>query len=234
MEIKIFNLGDYTMFLIYCHENKINGKRYIGYTSYVNNPNNRWRDGLGYLNNHHKVFAAAILKYNWNNFEHIILENGLRSLEEAKSREQYWIAFYHTYVGDPKCWGYNATIGGDGSKGRIMSAEEREYRRQLKLGTKASDITKRKMSAVRKGKPQNMTTKKIVQCQAAFAAMIAANKKAVICIETGERWGSVTEAAKALGVAETTVSACLNGRMKTVKKLHIQYENKVKEFNNAI
>lgn len=222
------------MFLIYCHKNKFNGKRYVGYTSYVNNPNKRWADGLGYINNHHKIFGAAILKYGWENFEHIILENNLISLEEAKSREQYWIAFYHTYVGDPECWGYNATIGGEGSKGRIMSVEEREYRRQLKLGTKASDETKRKLSATLKGRPQNMTDKKRAQLKAHGQVLAAARRKPVICVETGERWISVTEAAKALGAAETTVSACLNGRMKTVKKLHIQYENKVKEFNNVI
>ena len=214
------------MFLIYCHKNKINNKRYIGFTSYIDNPNRRWRDGLGYLNSHHKVFAAAIEKYGWESFEHEILETNILTRKEANVREKYWIAQYHTYVGDPECWGYNATRGGDGSGGRIVSDEEKEYRRQLKLGTKASEATKRKMSKTRKGKPQNMTPKKVAQCKAAFASMVAARKKAVICIETGERWSSVTEAAKALGVKDTSaVSACLNGRTKTVKKLHVKYEN---------
>ena len=69
------------MYLIYCHKNKINGKCYIGLTSYVDNPNKRWRDGLAYLNNHHKVFAAAIEKYGWENFEHEILETNIKTIQ---------------------------------------------------------------------------------------------------------------------------------------------------------
>lgn len=42
-----------------------------------------------------------------------------------------------------------------------MSDEEKEYRRKLKLGTHASEEMKQKMSKTRKGKPQNMTDKKI-------------------------------------------------------------------------
>ncbi len=214
------------MFLIYCHKNKINNKRYIGFTSYVNNPNRRWRDGLGYLNSHHKVFAAAIEKYGWENFEHEILETNIPTRKEANVREKYWISQYHTYVGDPECWGYNATRGGDGSGGRIVSDEEKEYRRQLKLGTKASEETKRKMSVTRKGKPQHLTEKKLAQLRTCGAAMAAARRKAVVCLETGERWESVTEAAKAIGVKDpSAVSACLTGRTKTVKKLHLKYEN---------
>ena len=220
------------MYLIYCHVNKINGKRYVGYTSYINNPNKRWRDGLGYLNSHHKVFEAAIRKYGWDNFEHLILENNLMTLEEAKAREQHWISFYHTYVGDLECNGYNATKGGEGSKGRVVSDAEREYRRQIKLGTKATEETKRKMSEARKGKPQNLTEKKLAQLEACGKALVkAARKKCrpVVCVETGERWASLTEAAIGIGVAETTIGACLHGRQKTVKGLHIKYENDVKE-----
>lgn len=86
-------------------------------------------------------------------------------MAEANEREKYWIATYHTYVGDQPCCGYNATIGGDGTKGRIMSEEEKEYRRQLRLGTKASEQTKLKMSQTRTGKPQHMTEKKFEQLE---------------------------------------------------------------------
>jgi group I intron endonuclease len=220
------------MFLVYCHKNKINGKRYIGFTSYVHNPNRRWRDGLGYLNSHHKVFAAAIEKYGWENFEHEILECNIATREEVNTREKYWIAKYHTYVGDPECWGYNATVGGCGSKGRIVSEAEKEWRRQLKLGTKRSHEALQKQSKTLKGRPQNMTPKKIAQLKACGELLSAAARKKrrpVMCIETGERWDSLTEAALAIGVAETTIGACLHGRQKTVKGLHIKYENEVKE-----
>lgn len=214
------------MYLIYSHTNKINGKRYIGLTSHAENPNKRWRDGLAYLNNHHKVFAAAITKYGWNNFIHEILETNISSLAEANKREKFWIEYYHTYVGDPGCKGYNCTKGGDGVTGIVPTDEYRNLRRKLKLGTKASVDTKRKMSIARKGKPQNMTSKKLEACKKQQMLMVDILRKPVICVETGERWKSVTEAAEALGVAETTVSAALNGRQKTVRKLHVQYLKK--------
>lgn len=107
-----------------------------------------------------------------------------------------------------------------------MSEEEKEYRRQLKLGTKASEETKRKMSVTRRGKSQHLTEKKLAQLKACSKAMAAARRKAVVCLETGERWESVTEAAKAIGVKDpSAVSACITGRTKTVKKLHLKYEN---------
>ena len=216
------------MYLIYCHENKFNGKRYIGYTSYVKNPNNRWLNGSGYSSKHNRIFAAAIAKYGWCNFDHIILENNIETIELAWEREKYWIAHYHSYVGDPECCGYNAVVGGYGSRGRIMSEEEREYRRQLKLGTKASEETRRKMSATRKGKPQNMTPKKIAQCKSCAEAMAASRRRPVMCVETGERWESIMEASKALDISPMSISACLNGRTKTVKRrtLHVVYVEK--------
>lgn len=147
------------MWVIYCHRNKSNNKRYIGLTK---DTQKRWRNGYGYKNNHHKVFAAAIEKYGWDSFEHIILEDNISTLEEANNREKYWIAYFHTYIGDPACWGYNCTLGGDGSQGRIISKSEREYRRKLKLDTNASESTKIKMSLSRRGKKQKLTEAKLV------------------------------------------------------------------------
>lgn len=209
--------------LIYCHINKINGKRYIGLTKHSNNPNQRWANGKSYPMEHHRLFAAAIQKYGWDAFEHCILESSIATIEEANQREQYWIAYYHTYIKDPLCWGYNLTIGGDGGRGRIMSDAEKEYRRQLKLGTKASEETKRKMSETRKGKKQNMTPKKVAACQKAAAAMSASRRKKIYCIETNTIFESITAAAQDVGVAETTIGACLHGRQKTAGGYHWKY-----------
>lgn len=209
--------------LIYCHINKLNGKRYIGLTKHSDNPNQRWANGKSYPANHHRLFAAAIQKYGGDNFEHQILEANISTIEEANQQEQYWIAYYHTYVKDPLCWGYNLTIGGDGGRGRVMSEAEREYRRQLKLGTKASEETRRKMSEVRKGKKQNMTPKKIAACKKSAEAMSASRRKKVCCVENGQVFESITAAAKSVGVAETTLGACLNGRQKTAGGRHWKY-----------
>ena len=70
-------------YTIYIHKNKINGKVYIGQTS--QKPEKRWDNGRGYETS--SKFYNAILKYGWNNFEHIILYTTL-TLEEANQKEQ--------------------------------------------------------------------------------------------------------------------------------------------------
>ena len=101
---------------IYKHTNKINGKCYIGQTC-RKNPNERWNNGKGYNGT---IFAKAIEKYGWDNFEHEIIEDGILSEEEANEREMYWIEYYNSYAGVSGGNGYNMTRGGDdrADKGR--------------------------------------------------------------------------------------------------------------------
>lgn len=99
------------MWCIYKHTNKINGKVYIGQTCEVENPNKRWKNGEGYSVAY--PFGRAISKYGWDNFTHEIIETNIDTLENANEREIYWIDYYHSYIKDPKCNGYNATKGGN-------------------------------------------------------------------------------------------------------------------------
>ncbi len=89
-------------YCIYIHKNKINNKVYVGQT--CQSPESRWKNGEGYKGC--PQFYAAIQKYGWDNFEHIILENNL-TLEEANEKEAYYIRLYDSYKN-----GYNATLGG--------------------------------------------------------------------------------------------------------------------------
>lgn len=97
--------------IVYCHTNLINDFKYIGQA--YGNPERRWKKGKGYISKklNKKSFGQAILDYGWDNFLHEVLENNL-SQEEANQREQYWISYYHTFIGDPECKGYNLTKGG--------------------------------------------------------------------------------------------------------------------------
>lgn len=130
--------------LVYCHTNKINGKKYIGITS--KKAERRWCNGKGYAIQQVK-FNKAIQKYGWDNFTHEILEENIPTLEEANKLEKHYIELYDTYNN-----GYNSTIGGDGTNGYKHT---REYCEQL--------------SKKRKGKNNPMynkpsvTAKKIVQ-----------------------------------------------------------------------
>ena len=95
-------------YLIYKHTNKVNGKSYIGQTS--QKATRRWRNGFGYKES--PIFYAAIQKYGFDNFEHEIIEENIATKELANEREQYWISYYHTWIYDPNCHGYNSTKGG--------------------------------------------------------------------------------------------------------------------------
>lgn len=94
-------MNEYT---VYMHINKQNNKRYIGITK--QNPKIRWANGKGYVKNAH--FYAAIQKYGWNNFEHIILHESFNQ-EEACLMEKYYIKKYNTI--NPQ-YGYNLSEGG--------------------------------------------------------------------------------------------------------------------------
>lgn len=112
-------------YCIYMHKNKINGKVYIGQT--CQKLDQRFRNGEGYKKC--TYFYKAIQKYGWNNFEHIVLENGL-TLNQANKREQYYIKLYNS---NNKSNGYNSTSGG--------------------MNFKMSEEQKIKLSKIKKGKP---------------------------------------------------------------------------------
>lgn len=90
---------------VYVHINKINGKKYVGLTS--KKPSHRWgKDGKNYKNTKH--FFAAINKYGWDNFIHIVLEQNLTKTE-ASNLEIILIAVWKT---TNQNYGYNFQIGG--------------------------------------------------------------------------------------------------------------------------
>ena len=89
-------------YVLYMHENKINGKKYIGITK--QQPEVRWKGGSGYKQN--PAFWNAIQKYGWDNFEHIILLENL-TREDAERLEIEYIQQYNTIA-----QGYNISEGG--------------------------------------------------------------------------------------------------------------------------
>ena len=95
------------MWIIYRHIAP-NGKSYIGQT--LQSPDDRWKDGFGYLKTRTK-FAKAIIDFGWSAFKHEILETDIPTIEIANEREIYWIEYYNSYYN-----GYNSTLGGSGLK----------------------------------------------------------------------------------------------------------------------
>ena len=93
-------------YIVYMHKNKINNKIYIGIT--FRKPEERWLNGNGYRRQ--PKFFNAIIKYGWDNFEHIILEQNILTEEEALKLETYYIQKYDSVNN-----GYNVNEAGQKS-----------------------------------------------------------------------------------------------------------------------
>lgn len=194
------------------------GWSYIGQT--IVDVNQRWRNGDGYKNC--CMFYNAIKKYGWDNFTHEIIENNI-PLDKLDEREAYWIQYYHTYVEDPECKGYNLTAGGltggtksEQTKKKISNSLMGHYvseectRKRLETRNKWSEEQKeelrRNLSKSHKGQISAMkgrhhseeTKKKLSQCHHNF--------KPIKCVETGETFNSVNEASDKLHLCPSAIS----------------------------
>lgn len=224
------------MFTVYCHVNKINGKRYVGITK--QNPETRWQSGNGYNNS--EYFWRAIKKYGWKNFEHKILYENLTK-EEAEKIEIQLIAEWET---TNRAKGYNIANGGNhvgcvseetkkkiskGHKG-IATELHRTEKTKKKIserlkGIKRSDETKKKMSDFAKGRGMSELTRR---------RFIEANEKRkipVICIATGIEYESASEAARQTGLCKSTILRHCNG---TLKKQKWRFSDEYKTNRNDL
>jgi group I intron endonuclease len=98
--------------IVYIATNKINGKKYIGYTTKT--LEKRRKEHLyksKYISDKHYfyLFKSAIRKYGIDSFEWEILEN-CSSIEDCCDKEIYYINEYNTISPN----GYNLTKGGNG------------------------------------------------------------------------------------------------------------------------
>ena len=140
-------------YIVYVHVNKLNGKVYVGQT--CRKPNERWRNGKGYINNVH--FYRAIEKYGWDNFDHKILYEGLTK-EEADVKEIELIAFYDSTNYEK---GYNQTIGGDGTTGYKFTDEQRNAVSERQKGRLLTDEWKENIGKAVRGENHPFYGKKL-------------------------------------------------------------------------
>ena len=97
-----------TRFTIYCHTNKVNGKRYVGQT--VDTMEGRWKEHVSAARQRRggRLIGAAIRKYGTDAFDHEVLEVIVDTQKEADLAETRWIAQKESRA--PA--GYNLTSGG--------------------------------------------------------------------------------------------------------------------------
>lgn len=147
------------MYKVYKHENKINGKVYIGITSM--DVRKRWGNGNGYSKQ--QLFWRAIQKYGWNSFSHEILYDGLTK----EVAEQIEIELIARYKSNNKKYGYNIQNGGnsigkhsvetckkisESNKGKVVSVEQRIKISNALKGRAMPLETRQKISKTTSGK----------------------------------------------------------------------------------
>lgn len=181
--------------ILYIHRNKVNGKIYVGITS--RKPEDRWGfNGNGYRPDGNKPthFWAAILKYGWKNFEHIVILDKLFK-DEAELLEQQYITLFDSYNN-----GYNSNLGGSiGSK-----------------GYKHTEQAKKNMALKRKGsKHSEEWCKHISEAQKC--------NRSVVCLETGIVYDNPAECAKKLNIHRQYILNTCRGAQHSTGGLHFQF-----------
>ena len=232
-------MNNYT---VYMHKNKINKKIYIGQTS--QDPKKRWDNGHGYETS--PRFFNAILKYGWDNFEHIIIEKNL-SQEEANQLEIKLIKQYKTQNDE---YGYNITSGGQNffhseeTKRKIGIANSKalkgkthssEWSKKMSekfsgennpfYGKHHSEETKKKISKSRKGKliGKNHPMYGKNHSQESLKKMSKNRQgkggKKVLCINTGEIFNCMMDAARWCNLKNaSSIGRCCIGKSLTAGK----------------
>lgn len=188
------------MYSVYIHKCP-NNKVYVGITSKP--VNERWKNGKGYSNNKH--FMQAIIKYGWDNIEHIVIADNLNKVDACKL-EQTLIKQYNS---NNREYGYNKSIGGELSS----------------LGFHHTDEAKKKIS---------IASSKQKRSKEAYEKTARAKRKAVEVYDINANllgvFKSLTDAEKFTGVNNSNISAVCKGKYTQFKGYIFKYADDNKEI----
>lgn len=230
------------MFCVYMHTVP-NGKVYVGITQQI--PERRWRNGAGYENNPH--FYSAIQKYGWESIKHEVLFDGLTK-DEACEIEKELILKTKSH---DRNHGYNSTFGGEAYEftDDVKEGLRKNHSRGW-LGKHHTDETKAKIRKANKGKAfseehrarikknhshcksfegkhhSEESRQKISEHHFRLYGSENPSARKVRCVETGEIFDTIKEAATQKNANKNHISSCCAGKRKTSGGYHWEYATK--------
>lgn len=238
-----------TNWCVYMHENRVNGKKYIGITS--QKPTRRWANGNGYRRC--PFFYAAIQKHGWDAFRHEILYTELTE-EDAERLEVELIAKYQTQDADH---GYNLTAGGCATTGWAPTDENRKHISDSLKGVMAreknpfygkhhSQETKQRLSEITKRRNltgANNPNYGVKHSQEDLEKMSLGRRgkltgadnpaaRAVVCVETGQRFQTSKDAAEFIGRSSARICESCRDHKITAAGLHWRYATEAVSVND--
>lgn len=213
---------------IYCIENIIDGKKYIGQSV---NISARWKQHKNTLRNNthfNDYLQKAWNKHGEENFKFYVLE--FCDIENLDSAEVYYIDLYKTLN---RSNGYNLTSGG--SLNKEYSDETRQKIRQALIGHEVSMEARLKISknhAYIKGKfnpnyGNKLSDEAKQRISNANKGRISQrrNRCNVYCVELDKIFDDATEAGKALKIDSSAILKCCRGERKTCGGYHWKFIN---------
>lgn len=210
-------------YIIYCHTNIINGMKYIGQT--CQELNKRFANGNGYRNYNldkedelQPIFFKAILEFGWENFSTEILKDNLTE-NEANYWEKYYIKKYNTYYENENYNGYNMTTGGSSAKYYHRGGNKNQHHSE-ETKNKIRDSVKEYWKT-HNHKWSEESLKKLSKAKSGSNNPLS---KKVMCVETGEIFNCLREAAEFVGLAsKNSICVACNNPHKTAKGFHWKY-----------
>lgn len=211
---------------IYCIENKINKKKYIGQSI---NIEKRWKQHISELRrgkHYNKFLQRAWNKYGESNFEFYIVEQLYASPHAMYNiLEAYYISEYKS--NDNK-FGYNLTIGGDGTIGHTFTEEQRKKISEAQIGRKLTDEWKQHISQVHKEKIKNGYKPKTDH----FKKFIEEQKISIDCYDKNgnyiDTYESIQKAGRILNLEATNICKVLKRKHSNIKGYVFYYSNDIK------